>query len=397
LLDADTLGWLSKEAERGSSFWLEAGRYDTLGVLRSLAAVLGECEKAAYAFASYLTGWHQRDTTAAARFFDFLVYSGRLFPRAILYGTLAADAADDAADRIVTLIGSDAVKGGHILGVLSSSSWLREVSEGKLVEVLEAIAAPNLENSGKLPQLLDFRSHIVAWRAGPLTEFAWRCLEVHPTIGGQDDYHFDQIAGRLAPQDPDRAFALLTRCLTDARPDRRWNPVDSGLPRNTFWMAVRRMDRARALVAVLEAARLETESGYSAIFHLQNLVDMAADAPTLLDYAAQSEERARTVCMAIVGGEDAFAFWPIAFRLVELYPGGRVEPDLTFRVERMGQIISGPYSEHYRRCIAEIEAAMQRPNIQAQAARWLDGLVGRFRMALQEQLRREADDRVDRG
>ena len=100
------------------------------------------------------------------------------------------------------------------------------------------------------------------------------------------------------------------------------------------------MDGARALVAVLEAARLETESGYSAIFHLPNLVDMAADAPTLLDYAAQSEERARTVCMAIVGGEDAF--WPIAFRLVELYPGGRMEQDLTFRVERMGQIISGP-------------------------------------------------------
>jgi hypothetical protein len=218
---------------------------------------------------------------------------------------------------------------------------------------------------------------------------------VHPTIGGQDDYHFDRIAGRLAPQDPDRAFALLTRCLTDARPGRRWNPVASGLPRNTFWMAVRGMDGARALVAVLEAARLETESGYSGIFHLANLVDMEADAPTLLDYAAQSEERARTVCMAIVGGEDAF--WPIAFRLVELYPGGQVEQDLTFRVERMGQIISGPYSEHYRRRIVEIEAAMQRPNIPAQAARWLDGLAGRFRVALQEQLRREADDRVDRG
>ena len=202
LLDADTRGWLSEEAERGSSFWLEAGRYDTPGVLQSLAAVLGKVKGRHMPLSPRYscTGCYRKRNFAAARFFDFLVPSGRLFPRAILCGTLAADGADDAADRIVTLIGNDTLKGGYVLGVLSSSSWLREVSEGKLVEVLQAIAAPNLENSGKVPRLLDFRSHIVAWRGGPLTELAWRCLEVHPTIGRQDDYHSDQIAGRLAPQ-----------------------------------------------------------------------------------------------------------------------------------------------------------------------------------------------------
>lgn len=395
LLDAGTLHWLIEDADRGMSFWLEVGRYDTPGVLQDLVAVFGESEKPAFAFSSYLTGWRKRDSVGSAHFFDSLVRTGRLCPGAMFHGTLASDAADDAADRIVSLMGNGTVKPGYVLAVLSTSSWLAEVSEGKLVEVLEAIAAPDLENAGKIPQLLDFRSHIVAQGTGSLTEFAWRCLEVHPTIDAQDDYYFDRIAGELALRDLDRAFALLTRCLTDTRPGRRWNPVGSSLPHNTFWIAVRGMDRARALVEVLEAIRLESANGYEAICHLPNLVDMAADAPTLLNYAAQSEECALIVCMAIVGGEEAF--WPIAFRLVELYPGGQVERALSLRIQRIGQAIWGPYSELCRECIAEIEAAMQRPDIPAHATRWLDGLVGGFREALQEQLRREADGRVDRG
>ena len=71
------------------------------------------------------------------------------------------------------------------------------------------------------------------------------------------------------------------------------------------------------------------------------------------------------MCRAIVGGRPAF--WPIAFRLVELYPDGRVESELTLRIDQMGQVISGPYSEHYRRCVDEIEAAMTLPNIPIRA------------------------------
>jgi hypothetical protein len=337
LLDDSNVRWLSGKAERGPSFWLELGRHDSVGAFHAVASRLAENVKSAYAFAAYLAGWSQKDARAAAQFLDAQAGRKEVAPQAVLSGTLQADSPEVAADRVVQLVQSDCVDRAHVVGAIRTSRWLRDVSEDKLVQVTEALAAPNLENSGPLLQLLDFRSHLVQWSIGPLTELAWRCLEAHPVIGQQDDYYFDQMASKLAGHDVNRAFGVLACCLKDTRPGHRWNPISSGLPQHAFWNALSRLDRQRTLTIVLETARLPTPNGYSVVFYLPQLIDMAADAAALLNYATQSEEHGLTVCRAIVGGEPAF--WPIAFRLVELYPGSRVESELRFRIEQMGQVI----------------------------------------------------------
>jgi len=105
------------------------------------------------------------------------------------------------------------------------------------------------------PRFLAYRGRTVPWHAGPLAEFAWRCLEARPVIVGPDDYYVDGVASRLARQDPDRAFGLLERCLADTRSARRWNPISSGLPENAFWKTLCGLGRTRTLVTVLEAAQ----------------------------------------------------------------------------------------------------------------------------------------------
>ena len=395
LLDDDAIRWLAEEAERAPSFWLELGRHDSAGFFMAWRVGSLNASEALTFFAAYLAGWGARDARGAAQFLDAQARRDDVVSQAILYGTLQADSPDIAANRIVQLMQGGRIERPRVIEAITRSQWLRDVPEEKLAEVIEAVASPNLENSGRIPQLLDFRSHMVPWQVGTLTELAWRCLEAHPTIGSQDNYYFDRVAARLALHDGDRAFRVLARCLDDSRVGNRWKPISSGLRENTFWNTLRSLDRARLLTMILEAVPVGGPNSYSAAYHLPKLIDMRTDATALLEYAARSEEHGLTVCRATVGGNEAF--WPIAFCLVELYPRSRVAGELMSRIEQIGQVISGPYSGHFRRCVEEIEIAMKQPGIPPSAMAWLDDVAGRFRKALQEQLRREADELVDRG
>ena len=56
---------------------------------------------------------------------------------------------------------------------------------------------------------------------------------------------------------------------------------------------------------------------------------------------------------------DRRSIWPLAFRLVNLYPASvQLRRDLELRVEQMGQTISGPYSQHFQRCREDVEQAL---------------------------------------
>jgi hypothetical protein len=64
---------------------------------------------------------------------------------------------------------------------------------------------------------------------------------------------------------------------------------------------------------------------------------------------------------------------------------------------QMGQLIVGPYSDHIRRCLDDVEQAQRSPGISAHLRGWLDDLAARLRRLLEEHRRREADERVNRG
>jgi hypothetical protein len=63
----------------------------------------------------------------------------------------------------------------------------------------------------------------------------------------------------------------------------------------------------------------------------------------------------------------------------------------------MGQVIRGPYSEHYAQCLDDVERARQLPEASANVRAWLDEFAARLRRAIEERRRQEADEQVNRG
>jgi hypothetical protein len=209
------------------------------------------------------------------------------------------------------------------------------------------------------------------------------------------DYYSDQLAARLTPLDPDRAFGLLARSIHDDRLEERWNPLSSG-PALKFWDKLSQVDRRAALSTVLDATGDGGAARWTVLWHLPNLVNLQTDGPFLLEYAARGEREALSVCAAITGGREGF--WNLAFGLIDRYPnGGSIRAELEQRIQRMGQVVRGPWSDHHRQCLADIEQARALPGVSARAIAWLDDYARRMQQGLEEQLRREADERVNRG
>jgi hypothetical protein len=262
---------------------------------------------------------------------------------------------------------------------------------------LEAVAGPELENSGGIPALLEARLQGRLLGAGALADFAWRCLEAHPIVDRHmGNYYSDHLAGRLAPLNPDRGFALLELCMVDKRPGQRWKPFVSGPNHLIFWRELCRIDRQRALTTVLDVACRGGQARWTIQWWLPGLVDIATDTDFLLTYAARGESEALTVCEATTGGRHGF--WPIVFGLIERHPSSqRLKSALELRIMAMGEAVRGPPSESYRRHLADVEGARQLTEATPAVRAWLDDFAGRLGLGLEEQLRREADERINRG
>jgi hypothetical protein len=91
-------------------------------------------------------------------------------------------------------------------------------------------------------------------------------------------------------------------------------------------------------------------------------------------------------------------FWPIVFGLIERHPSSqRPRSELELRIMQSGQVRQGPLSELHRQWLADVEGARQLPEATPAVRAWLDDFSRRLRLGLDEQLRREADERVNRG
>jgi hypothetical protein len=397
LLTDEIIGRLCAGAEQAGRFWHELGRQDEDRKFEALARDLATRDDGAHGFMLYVVGWCERNSEEGRSFFDEVAGDGGTSPRAILFGALEIDPPDLGAERIVQLIRENRIEADRVVGRLQGR-WLRGVSEAPLVNVLELVAGSQLENSGQIPALLEMRLHGRLLGAGTLADFAWRCLEAHPTLDGHmRDYHSDHLAGRLASLNPDRGLALLERCMVDERPGQRWKPFVSGPNRLAFfWKELCRIDRQQALSIVLDVACRGGPARWTIPWWLPGLVDIATDADFLLTYAGRGESEALTVCEAITWGRHGF--WPIVFGLIERHPSSqRLRSELELRIMQSGQVRQGPLSELHRQWLADVEGARQLPEATPAVRAWLDDFSRRLRLGLDEQLRREADERVNRG
>ena len=206
LLTNEIIAWLCGGAEQAGRFWHELGRQDEDRRFETLARDLATRDDGAHGFMLYVVGWCERNPEEARAFFEQVAGDGGTSPRAILFGALEIDPPDIGAERIVQLIRENRIDPNRAVGRLEGR-WLREASEAPLVRVLELVAGPELENSGQIPALLDMRLHGRSVDAGALADFAWRCLEAHPTLDRHmGDYYSGHLGGRLAPLNPGSGF-----------------------------------------------------------------------------------------------------------------------------------------------------------------------------------------------
>jgi hypothetical protein len=228
-----------------------------------------------------------------------------------------------------------------------------------------------------------------------LADFCWEYLEAHqPLNARQEDYYIDHLASRLARFNPDRGFALLRRAILDERRGSRWNPLSSN--QLFFWRELKRIDPARALMTVLDASRTLGTAGPAIGWFLPSLMDLQGDRDVLSEYASRGEAEALTIVTAITGGRPGF--WPLAFELVNAHPENTpIRRDLELRVQQMGQVVTGPTSEHLELCRKDVEQALHLPEVPQPARSWLTDFEQRLARAVNEQRRQESDDRINSG
>ncbi|HEY7666322.1 MAG TPA: hypothetical protein VH934_24660, partial [Xanthobacteraceae bacterium] len=396
LLTDALVEWLSSGAAQAGKFWFQVGREDVDGIFRPRIRALAATDAGVNAFITYILGWCSRDKDGGRRFFSEVAGAEIATPRAILFGALEIDPPDEGGNRIMELIQTGRIDGERMLDPLLGARWLREASEHDLVRVLRLIAGPDFAGGSQIPHFVFLRVHDTPLAAGPLADLAWEYLEAHqPANVHLADFYSDDLAARLAPLDRERAFALLRTTILDERSGHRWDPLASR-PRLSFWRELSQFDRARALATVLDASRSQRNASYTINWYLPDLIDLEADAALLGDYAACGEPEALTVCPALTGGRSGF--WPVAFRLVNLYPTSvQLRRDLELRVEQMGQTISGPYSEHFQRCRDDVDQALLLPSVTDPIRTWLTDFSARLARAVDDQRRREADEQINRG
>jgi hypothetical protein len=396
LLTDELIGWLSAYAEQGGRLWFQIGLADTNGVFQQRVRQLSSTDTGVRGFISYLRGWAARDDDAARQFFGEVVDAGGASSRAVFAGAMDIDLPEQGTDRIVDLLRSNRIDGEQVANQeLPGSGWLREVSEAGLVRVLRIIAGAAFAGGAQIPRFVFHRMHDRPLTSGPLADFCWEYLEAHqPDDARQDDYHSDHLAGRLAGLDPDRAFELLRTAILDEREGSRWNPLSSS--QLSFWRELSSLDRARALATVLDASRTPGIASITIVWHLPNLMDLQADRALLEQYASRGEAEALTVARTITGGLPGF--WPLALGLVDAYPENtHIRDELELRVEQMGQMVRGPYSEHVQHCRQDVEEALRLPEVTGPVRYWLTDFAQRLARDADEQRRRESDDRINSG
>jgi hypothetical protein len=361
LVTDELIGWLSSTSQQGGNFWFQIGLADKSGAFQQRARQLSSSDGSVREFISYLLGWASRDRGVAQQFFNDVADADIAAPCAVLAGALEIDLPERGTDRIIELLRTSRIDGERTAAVLQGATWLRQASDADLARVFRMVAGPDFAGASQVPHLMFHRLHDRPLESGPLADFCWEYLEAHqPTSAYLADFYSDHLAARLARLDPDRAFALLRTAILNEREGSCWNPLSSS--QLSFWRELSNLDRARALATVLDASRMPGLARHTITWHLPYLMDLQADRSLLSQYAARGEPEALTIVQAITGGRAGF--WPLAFQLVDLHQENeRIRHELELRVEQMGQLVTGPYSEHYERCREDVEQALRLPDV----------------------------------
>ncbi|MBI1745383.1 MAG: hypothetical protein HYR55_02205 [Acidobacteria bacterium] len=390
LLTADLVAWLvSPSAQKSSTFFFFLGSADKeLSYQNRIEEFGAQPEpESVRAFAAYWQGWAQRDREAAEARLDELTDSGAPFGAAIVQATAWLGVGPTTVTRVKTLIQNKQVTPKYVADTLEFRADMAD----QLEQLLKVIAGEYFEYAAVAVRQLAFWVQGGHALKGSLAEFAWCCLEHElPVASSTSGRHFDQLAAGLAQDDTERGFKFLEKLIQQSEiSEKQWNPLD---PYDThkFWEILYRNNRGRLIELVLNVAQTDT----SLFFDLKGLLDQESDGNLLLDFARKGEESARAVANGLTGAKPGF--WPLAFKLVEMYPNDEIlRRRLTAGIEQEETIIEGPMSRFYEGRKREIERVLQDPATPPRARDWLREVMNRLEGEVSRQIVWDYDEDVN--
>lgn len=394
LLTPQVLSWLvSGQAHQSHRFFFHLGRLDAKGHFRSKIEEIGANRSGSMVFASYWGGQATIDRTKADIRLRELTSSGIIASESFV-GALAYFGPSKSTLQLIR----DQILRGQVspksVSRILYGNWIQEVSPDEMLSLLETLAGNQLESATVVIDVLGRWIHENRPLEEQLGEFAWRCLEAVPPILGNEAYDCDQVASKLAQIDLERGFKLLESLLMQPEDRRSWCPIDRYVGGNDFWGVLHKSDPRKALRTVFSVALQDPLYGFRVTWNLEELLNQAADADMLVEFALEAENHAILVAESITSAKDGF--WPIAFGIIQKFPTSeKVRGALTQGVEQMGRIIEGPYSQHTEACRREVEKRLRDPGTPAAARPWLQDILGRLEEEIAQHTIWEYDEDVN--
>jgi hypothetical protein len=379
LLNADLIAWLlSPSSQKSYVFFFLLGRGDEALIFRERIEVLAQRLDGARAFAAYWGGWSERDPEAAEERLDQLATSYAVTADALIQATAWLGGSQAAIDRAIKQIQAGRVHPEYVARELSVGKFLKQLTEDQLVQLLKAIVGESFEHGASAVDML--RTWILFDKPlrGKLADFAWLCLEQAPPL---EPSAFDQLAARLAQDDPRRGLGLLEKLIKRSEEvGKHWEPL---APYNgkQFWKALYTIDSRRLIGLLLNVARVNVQMQVYLSWQLRGLLDQELDKNLLLSFAKDSLECARIIASWITSAKAGF--WPIVDELVERHPNDEeLLSNLTSGLEQFGTATVGP-SIALRQ---EIEQHLHEPSTPSGVRTWLREVVGRLVKVISRQI-----------
>jgi len=394
LLNRQVKDWLlSDSARKSHTYFFYLGLRDTESVLRDAIEQLGHQSEGRVAFSAYWGGWASRDQEAAEARLEELATLNKVTGQAIIQATSSIKASPAALERIKAQIKADRIE-PSLAGRLLMGRWTYDLEPVQFEDLLKAVAGDQLENASTAIHMLMMYRHLERSLDGCLGEFAWRCLESDPHLKPPvDAWHFDKLAAKLAPTNPERGFKLLKKLLLKKRGREHWDPIDR-YGKHQFWTALYEIDKDRLLESVFEVCRTDSLRRFRVTWSLIDILDLESDRALLVSFAKRNEESARIISESITSAKPGFR--SIASDLVQLYPQNEdIKAKLAGGIEQQGNVIAGPFSQFYAGRKAYVEEWLADPDTPSVVRLWLREMADRLRQQISHHVVWEYDRDVD--
>jgi hypothetical protein len=395
LLNPDLVEWLlSSLSQRTDAFFFFLGTSDAGLIFRECIEALGSRPDGAGVFSAYWGGWAKRDHNTAEKRLDQLTSSHAVTGTAIVLGTVSLGIHQGAISRIIAQIQAGRVDPEYA-GRVILAKWFEELTENQFEQLIKAVAGDNFEHGATVVDMLNHWSYCGRPMQGSLANFAWQCVGHDISVRSSTDaWHFDQLAARLAQNEPERSFELLKKLLQ--RYDKNgnyWDPLEP-YGDHAFWKVLYTTDRKRLIGLLLNLAQTDALRRHRLSRRLRELLAQEEDKELLLSFAIDNVENARIIASFITSAKAGF--WPIAFELVQKYPyDAELLRHLTAGVGQLETAMRGSMAQFYETRKQEVEQRLHEPSTPPEARAWLREVLSRLEREVPRQIVWEYDIDVD--